>query len=354
MIKIGLTGTLASGKTTVSDLLQDKKYYSLSQIVRDEATIKGIPHTRENLQNLGDELRITHGIGVLAKKTLEKIERNNKNSEFENIIIDGIRNPGEIEVLRQDKNFYLLAVDAPFEARWIRSLGRKRESDPEEKERFRKNDYRDRGFFESKEGQQVEKCIELADYIIWNLGTQNDLEKKFNDFYSAIIGNSIRKPYRPTFEEMFMEIAYAWTARTTCKRRKVGAVLVKDKDIISTGYNGQIPGSPTCNDLGGCLREKYNMPSGQRLELCRAIHAEENAILRASKKGNSTDNTTLYITNQPCSRCFRDIVTAGIKEVVYHNYYPDPLTDETIELSDIKVRRFEGFTPERLRLLFKT
>ena len=128
---------------------------------------------------------------------------------------------------------------------------------------------------------------------------------------------------RAGWDEYFMEIAELVKTRSTCLRRNVGAVIVKDNHIISTGYNGPPSGITHCEDLGGCYREMLNVPSGQRHELCRALHAEQNAIIQAAKVGVSTENATIYITHQPCVICAKMIINSGIKKIVYANPYPD-------------------------------
>ena len=121
---------------------------------------------------------------------------------------------------------------------------------------------------------------------------------------------------RPSWDEYFMQMAQLTAQRSTCLRRKVGAVIVKDKHIIATGYNGAPRGLKHCVELGGCLREKLKIPSGQRHELCRALHAEQNAIIQAATLGQSIEDGTIYITHQPCAICAKMIINAGLKRIV--------------------------------------
>ena len=134
-----------------------------------------------------------------------------------------------------------------------------------------------------------------------------------------------------------MEIADIVKTRSTCIRRQVGAVIVKDNRIITTGYNGAPSGLTHCIDNGGCERERLNVPSGQRHELCRALHAEQNAIIQAAKIGVSTEGATIYITTQPCVICAKMIINAGIKKVVYKASYPDEMAMNMLEESGIEV-----------------
>ncbi len=129
---------------------------------------------------------------------------------------------------------------------------------------------------------------------------------------------------RPSWDEYFMEITETVARRATCLRRQIGALIVRDNRILTTGYNGAPSGLDHCLDTG-CLREAQNIPSGERHELCRAIHAEQNAIIQAALHGISIKDATIYITNQPCVFCAKMIIQAGIKRVVYQGPYPDQL-----------------------------
>lgn len=121
-----------------------------------------------------------------------------------------------------------------------------------------------------------------------------------------------------------MELAQVASKRSTCLRRKTGAVLTtRENRIIAIGYNGAPSGLPHCEELGGCLRKQMNIPSGQRFEICRAVHAEQNVLLVSAMYGASTNNTTLYCTDFPCVICAKLIVQAGVIQVVYNDYYGD-------------------------------
>jgi len=137
---------------------------------------------------------------------------------------------------------------------------------------------------------------------------------------------------RPDLDHYFMRIAHVVATRSTCLRRHIGAVIVKGKQIVSTGYNGAPAGLPHCEDVG-CARE--GVPSGQRSELCRAAHAEQNAINFAARYGIAIEGATLYTTAYPCSWCAKSIVNAGIARVVYEKDYPDPLAKEFLSRIDV-------------------
>ncbi|MFH1155889.1 MAG: cytidine/deoxycytidylate deaminase family protein [Pseudomonadota bacterium] len=131
---------------------------------------------------------------------------------------------------------------------------------------------------------------------------------------------------RPSWDEYFMGIAELVSTRATCIRRQVGAVLVKDKRILCSGYNGAPSGVAHC-DVTGCLRQQMKVPSGEKHELCRGVHAEQNAIIQAACHGISVQGAILYCTNQPCSICAKMIINAGIKQVIFRDGYNDTMSE---------------------------
>ena len=142
---------------------------------------------------------------------------------------------------------------------------------------------------------------------------------------------------RPNWDEYFLSIAFLVSKRSTCLRRKVGAVLVKDKRILSTGYNGAPAGLLHCLDIG-CLREELRIPSGERHELCRATHGEQNAIVQAAAVGVSIKGSVIYSTTHPCILCTKLIINAGINEIVIVDGYPDKMSMEFFDKAGISVR----------------
>ncbi len=142
---------------------------------------------------------------------------------------------------------------------------------------------------------------------------------------------------RPSWDKYFLDVADIVASRSTCLRRKVGAVVVKDKRILATGYNGVPSGIKHCLSRG-CLREKMGIPSGQRHELCRGLHAEQNAILQAVIHHIDIQGSTIYITNQPCIICSKMLINAQIKEIVITSGYPDKLAQEMLKEARVKIR----------------
>lgn len=144
---------------------------------------------------------------------------------------------------------------------------------------------------------------------------------------------------RPTWDEYFMEMAELTAKRSTCMRRSVGAVIVKDRHAIATGYNGAPSGIAHCEERGGCIRQQLNVPSGQRHELCMALHAEQNAIIQAAAMGNSIEGGTIYITHQPCAICAKMIINAGIKRIVIKEGYPDELAASILDEAGLAIEK---------------
>jgi dCMP deaminase len=146
---------------------------------------------------------------------------------------------------------------------------------------------------------------------------------------------------RPSWDKYFMDIAAMAATRSTCLRRQVGAVIARDKRILATGYNGAPAGLRHCSEIG-CLRERLKVASGQRHELCRAIHAEQNAIIQAASSGVSLKDAVMYTTHHPCVLCSKIIINAGIKRVVYAQGYPDQLSRQVLREAKLKVEMLEA------------
>lgn len=146
---------------------------------------------------------------------------------------------------------------------------------------------------------------------------------------------------RPDNDTYFMRMADLVSTRSTCLRRQVGAVVVKEKRVLTTGYNGAPKGLKHCAEVG-CVRQQNNIESGTRHELCRGVHAEQNAVIQAAYFGVSIKDATIYTSTYPCVMCTKIIVNAGIREVVYKDDYVDPLSREILEESGVTVRRFQS------------
>lgn len=155
---------------------------------------------------------------------------------------------------------------------------------------------------------------------------------------------------RPSWQKYFMEMAFLVSSRSTCLRRKVGAVLVKNNQIISTGYNGAPKRVPHCS-ITGCLRDKLKVPSGERHELCRGVHAEQNAIIQAAVNGTSLKDAILYSTTQPCVICSKMIINAEISQVYIAESYPDELAQEMLLHAGVELIQVNRETGELTKIL---
>lgn len=144
--------------------------------------------------------------------------------------------------------------------------------------------------------------------------------------------------HRPSWNEYFMRIAMLAATRSTCLRRQVGAVIVKNKKVLATGYNGSPSGLKHCLDIG-CLREELGIPSGQRHELCRAIHAEQNAVIQAATSGISIEGGILYSTTFPCILCAKILINAGVREIYVAEGYPDDLSRQMLDEAGVEVHQ---------------
>jgi dCMP deaminase len=146
---------------------------------------------------------------------------------------------------------------------------------------------------------------------------------------------------RPSWDEYFLEMARVIATRSTCLRRQVGAVLVRGRRILATGYNGAPSGLPHCEEVG-CLREQLGIASGERQELCRGLHAEQNAIIQGALYGVSLQGSILYCTTQPCITCAKMLINAGVERVVYRGEYADELSLAMLEQAGVRVERREA------------
>ena len=317
---LGLTGRNASGKGEIANFLQGKGfyYYSLSDVIREELSRDGLEVTRDNLVATGRRLRSDHGTGYLAEKILQRLEPD------KNYVIDSFRHPDEVRVFRSRPNFRLLAVRADSETRFQRIRERGREQDPTTMEGFlaleRAETQASRG-----EGQDLDGTEAEADFQVENNGPINLLQERL----SGLVRELMAHLDRPSWDEYFMKIAQVASLRSNCVKRKVAAVIVRDKRVVSTGYNGTPRGTRNCYE-GGCPRCNSLADSGTRLDECLCSHGEENAITQAAYHGVSVKDSTLYTTFAPCLMCTKMIINAGIQEVVYNQDYP--LNDTSFSL----------------------
>jgi dCMP deaminase len=332
---IGLTGRNASGKGEVARRLEAKgfQYFSLSDVIREEIRSRGGELTREALIQTGNELRSRFGPGILAERILQRVE------EGANYVIDSIRNPSEVMALRRARRFHLLRVEAPVDLRFKRARLREREKETVTLERFIELENRElSGDAASQNLLEVER---MADETVENMGSLDELHSSID----ALAARLLSAAARPDWDHYFMDIAKVVASRSNCMKRHVAAVIVRDKRIVSTGYNGTPRGTRNCNE-GGCPRCNGMAASGTALDECLCSHGEENAIVQASYHGVSLKDAIIYSTFAPCLMCAKMIINSGIREVIYNADYP--LNDSAFRLfgeAEILVRKLTITTP---------
>lgn len=336
---IGLTGTLAAGKGTIVEVLKEKgfKHFSVREFISDEIKKRGLEVNRDNMIEIGNKLREENSPSYMAERLFERA-KNEKDS-----IIESLRTVGEIEALRKNPGFVLFAVDADINKRYQRAIARKSSTDFVSFEEFQKKEGIEMNSDDPNK-QNLSKCILLADYKFENNGTVEELKREVERILNRIENLKKAGINRPTWDEYFMKIASLVAERSTCLRHNIGAVIVKDKRIMSTGYNGAAKGVKCCLELG-CAKNELGIKSGTGHEICRAIHAEQNAIIQGAIHGVKLDGGTMYCTNTPCGVCAKEIVQVGIKKVVSYHDYTDQdainfLKEGNVEL--VKVKRPSG------------
>jgi len=432
LVIIGLTGPFGSGCSTIAKILSDKieyrkgkdrkygfEYIKISDILEREAAKRKINikkmasgKRRKTLQDIGNKLRKEKGLGVLVELAIAEARQKDTNL----IVIESIKNPGEVIELKKYPNGYLMAIDAPYDVRW----GRVRDSYKRDQRQFDIDNGRDRNEgIES--GQNVQTCVDLADIFITNERDMMEVKHEWEEFEKTKIDrvvNLIKNPgsEEPTPMELMMNNAYCTSLLSTCMRRQVGAVITvaeinnkhinskkaspKTQDqqikfreyLIATGYNAVPEGELCCEVLyGECYRAKTFRESLKKLkhcpncgiklspysnrcpkcsiefkelypsnslDLCRSLHAEESAILQTARLGGGVSlvGTTLYTTTFPCLLCANKILGGGIARVIWLEAYPDKNSMELLNAASkrgtIELVEFEGVKAEAFYKLF--
>jgi deoxycytidylate deaminase len=385
---LGLTGSFGSGCTYIGQhILRDTYKYeflSLSEDVlkplfRKETGKDPSQAERKELQAFGDEIRSRNQSDFFARQIIERIEADAREGRGQiGWVVDSIRNPAEIRALRQfSRHFFLLAVHADKEIRWDRVKARYRDN----QHSFDGDDQNDTGRDSKDFGQRVGDCFYEADLILTN------------DVAIAVVGNEdfltlageigqyvglVQKPLSKqqpirNKDESLMAVAYVLSQRSSCRKRKVGAVIADaEGNIISSGYN-EVPAyeRPCTKIYSNCHREWFvdnffeqviSEIDGAKqkpeilkevfrkqfkmLDYCRALHAEENAIVNLARNGRSVplQECVLYTTTYPCRMCANKIVSVGLKEIVYVEPYPDEIAKSTLKNAQVRQRFFRGVT----------
>ena len=327
---IGVAGRNGAGKGEVVDYLASRSFHpcSLSDVIRERLREQGLEETRERMIEAGNAVRREYGPGGLAVLLLEQLPKDR------NAVIDSIRHPAEVEVLRRRSDrFQLLWVEADETLRLERIRRRGRAGDPQDLAHLRELEGREEGSADPH-AQQLAAVRELADTVIDNDGDLSALRQQVQSLLERSVFFE-----RPGWDEYFMSIARVVASRSNCVKRKVAALITLDRRIISTGYNGTPRGVRNCNE-GGCPRCNAFAEGGTRLDECLCSHGEENAITQAAYHGVSVKGGTLYTTCSPCLICTKLIINAGMAEVIYNVDYP--LGDVSLDLlreAGVKLRQ---------------
>lgn len=372
MIVIGLTGSFGSGCTYIAKefiVPNGYEYISLSDCLRktyEEEMGRSCELPRHEMQDYGTNIRNKNGADFLALKAIEIIKASNK----EKWIVDGIRNPNEALAFRNEfRKFFLVALRAEFDTRWNRVKSKYND----DQRLFVIDDKRDSDEKLSY-GQRVRECYEIADIIIANDKDCNKgsdayalLERKVLE-YVELIEN--KRTFQPTEQEALMAMAYATSMRSSCLQRKVGAVIVDSRgNVFSSGYNEVPIDQQTCKaKYGKCYRKvlkeefsselfellkdnnlkdevnKLFQDKFKILDYCRALHAEENAIINVARFGSdgAIKGATLYTTTYPCNLCANKIVQMEIKTIYYMEPYPMVEAKKTFSTFGVEQIPFEG------------
>ena len=379
---IGLTGSFGSGCSYIAEHVLEKRGYkviSLSEILKkmyQEETKKDPKEAkRHELQDFGDKVREdpNRGPRCFAEKGKEKIEKGGPEDKW---VVDSIRNPAEIHALREfSRNFFLFGVYADVDQRW----GRVKDKYDNDRRPFDEDDKRDKGENSASYGQRVGDCFSEGDIIISNnepiAVPGNDDFKKLNKRslnYIELAERPLSQKQPIRKKEALMAMAYAVSQQSSCIQRKVGAIIVDEYgNVISSGYN-EVPmhEKPCMDEYTECYRKKsrdnffdkikdeVDLIDDQEekirkifhdqfriLDCCRALHAEENAIVNLARNGCSVSlkDCMLYTTTYPCRLCANKIVNMGIKRIIYLEPYPD-IEAKAILKGEVEDKFFEGVT----------
>ena len=332
MITIGITGTLGAGKGTIVDYLVQNKgfvHYSVRAFLTEEIKRRGLEVNRDTMTLVGNDLRAKHTPSWIVEQLYEQAVASGRNC-----IIESVRTPGEVSALRGKPNFYLFAVDADPKVRYERAVLRGSETDHVSYETFIANEQREMDNTDPNK-QNLGVCIREADYRFDNGGSIEDLHRQVEECLKVLI------PSRPSWDEYFMELADVAAHRATCDRGRSGCVIVKDRQLLVTGYVGSPSGLPHCDEVGHLFRKSIDAEGHITTHCVRTVHAEQNAICQAARRGIALDGATLYCRMTPCRTCAMLIINCGIKRVVCERkYHAGAESEELFRQAGVQIEFF--------------
>jgi len=332
MIVIGITGTLGAGKGTIVEYLKEKGFvhFSARDFLNKRIKELGLESNRDTMTMVANQEREKEGADFIAKGLLAMAKKEGKNC-----IIESIRNVKEIKYLKENSEFLLFSVDADIKTRYERITQRKSETDNVSFETFQQNEQRE---MDSKDEnkQNIKACMQLSDFSFNNDGDIPTLRKQVEH-----VLDRIQNKTRPPWDKYFLEIVKTVAKRATCNRGRSGCVIVKNKQILVTGYVGSPTGLPHCDEVGHLFRKQIDEEGNISNHCVRTVHAEQNAICQAAKRGIALDGATLYCTMTPCRTCAMMIINCGIKRVVCQNkYHSGQETEEMFAQAGIQLDFF--------------
>ncbi len=328
---IGITGTLGAGKGTIVEFLlkREFKHYPVRAFLTEEILRRGLEVSRDSMVSVGNDLREKFGASYIVEELYKKAM-----VDGGNCVIESIRCPGEVEALKKKKDFVLFAVDADVETRYSRIVERATVTDKVSFDEFVMNEQREMESSNSAK-QNLRRCIEMADHKFKNDWTVDELYGKVGAVLGKI-GSGEEKYIRPSWDEYFMEICKTVAKRGTCDRGRSGCVIVKDKQILVTGYVGSPVGFPHCDEVGHKM-EEWTHDGVVRQHCIRTAHAEQNAICQAAKLGIPIEGATLYCKMTPCDICAKMIINSGIKRIVCEKVYHAAQENEFYKIAGIQL-----------------